>query len=123
MDNQRTAHVAPVPVPVPVSGDAADPRWWVPPLVATLLAPLLSYRAAGVADLFTGLPVFLIGGFVLPFAFILPSWFLARNRRRRQARIGLAAVACVLAAGFPVLLEGAAWTTFLVMLLTGNVHS
>ncbi|MEU9295241.1 hypothetical protein [Streptomyces sp. NPDC048266] len=101
-------------------GDEADPRWWVAPLVATLLAPLLSLAVAVRADLFTALPVILIGGFVLPLALVTPSWFLARTRRRRKARTDLAVAACGLAAGYPGLLAGIGWTVFVVMVITGH---
>ncbi|KQX59379.1 MULTISPECIES: hypothetical protein [unclassified Streptomyces] len=104
-------------------GDEADPRWWVPPLAATLLSPLLSLMAVAAMDMLTALPVLLISGFLLPFAAVVPSWCLARTRRRRQARINLAVVACGLAAGYPGLLIGVGSTVFFVMLLTGNVHS
>ncbi|MFF5787135.1 hypothetical protein ACFY8P_19460 [Streptomyces sp. NPDC012693] len=101
-------------------GDRADPRWWVAPLVATLLAPLLSLAVAVRADLFTALPVILIGGFVLPLALVAASWFLARTRRRRKARTNLAVAACGLAAGYPGLLAGIGWTVFVVMVITGH---
>ncbi|MER5964895.1 hypothetical protein [Streptomyces sp. NPDC002057] len=104
-------------------GDEADPRWWVPPLVATVLVPPLSWAAAGAGGMFADVPVFLVGGFVLPFAFVVPSWFLARTRRRRRTRVSLATVACAVAAGFPTAVSGVLWTVFIVMLLTGNVRS
>ncbi|WP_435974721.1 hypothetical protein [Streptomyces sp. Qhu_M48] len=114
---------ATAPGDAPAPGDEADPRWWVPPLVATVLAPPLSWAAAGAGGMFAAVPVFLISGFVLPFAFVVPSWFLARTRRRRRTRISLATVACAVAAGFPTAVSGVLWTVFIVMLLTGNVRS
>ncbi|MFC8759203.1 hypothetical protein ACFUAG_00555 [Streptomyces sp. NPDC057193] len=111
---------APAPATSTAPGDEADPRWWVAPLVATLLAPLLSLAVAVRADLFTALPAILIGGFVLPLALVAPSWFLARTRRRRRTRTHLAVAACGLAAGYPGLLAGIGWTVFVVMVLTGH---
>ncbi|MFD8642148.1 hypothetical protein ACFV14_17800 [Streptomyces zaomyceticus] len=104
-------------------GDATDPRWWVAPLAATVVAPLLSFLVAVWADLFTALPVLLIGGFALPLALVVPGWCLARTRRRRQARINLAALACLLAVAYPALIGGIGVIFFVVMLLTGNIHS
>ncbi|MEV4942661.1 hypothetical protein [Streptomyces zaomyceticus] len=104
-------------------GDATDPRWWVAPLAATVVAPLLSFLVAVWADLFTALPVFLIGGFALPLAAAVPGWCLARTRRRRQARINLATLACLLAVAYPALIGGIGVVFFVVMLLTGNIHS
>ncbi|MFD9045433.1 hypothetical protein [Streptomyces zaomyceticus] len=108
---------------VTAPGDETDPRWWVAPLAATVVAPLLSFLVAVWADLFTALPVFLIGGFVLPLALVVPGWCLARTRRRRQARINLAALACLLAVAYPALIGGIGVAIFVVMLLTGNIHS
>ncbi|GHG34079.1 hypothetical protein [Streptomyces zaomyceticus] len=110
-------------VAVTAPGDETDPRWWVAPLAATVVAPLLSFLVAVRADLFTALPVFLIGGFVLPLALVVPGWCLARTRRRRQARINLAALACLLAVAYPALIGGIGVAIFVVMLLTGNIHS
>ncbi|MFC7918601.1 hypothetical protein [Streptomyces cinereoruber] len=107
--------------PAAPAADAPDARWWVVPLVATVLVPLLSLMTAVTSDLFTdALPVFLVGCFVLPFAAIVPAWCLARTRRRRRTRIDLAVVACGLAVGYPWLIGTVVWTIFLVMLLTGN---
>lgn len=104
-------------------GDATDPRWWVAPLAATVVAPLLSFLVALWADLFTALPVLLIGGFALPLTLVVPGWCLARTRRRRQARINLATLACLLAVAYPALIGGIGVVFFAVMLLTGNIHS
>ncbi|MFH9723069.1 hypothetical protein ACH4M4_08870 [Streptomyces sp. NPDC017254] len=104
-------------------GDEADPRWWVAPLVATVAAPLLSFLTAVWADLFTALPVFLIGGFALPLALVVPGWCLARTRRRRQARINLATLACCLAVAYPALIGGIGVAVVVGLFLTGNIHS
>ncbi|WP_405871861.1 hypothetical protein OHB11_16980 [Streptomyces zaomyceticus] len=116
------AVTAPGPA-VTAPGDETDPRWWMAPLAATVVAPLLSFLMAVWADLFTALPVFLIGGFVLPLALVVPGWCLARTRRRRQARIDLATLACCLAVAYPALIGGIGVAVFVVMLLTGNIHS
>lgn len=108
---------------VQAPGDEADPRWWVAPLVATVAAPLLSFLAALWGDLFTALPVFLIGGFVLPLALVVPSWCLARTRRRRQARTILAALACFLAVTYQALIVSIGVAIIVVMFLTGNIQA
>ncbi|MER5310266.1 hypothetical protein ABT034_21045 [Streptomyces sp. NPDC002773] len=124
-----THRVAQSTATAPVRGAAAapapgddDPRWWVFPLAATVLAPLLSFWVAGGAELFSALPVFLVGGFVVPFAFVVPAWCLARTQRRRQARVSLAVLACGLAVVYPALIDAIGWMVFFVLLLTGNVH-
>ncbi|MFJ8658352.1 hypothetical protein [Streptomyces sp. NPDC093795] len=119
-----TPATAPVPVrgAAPDPGDEADPRWWVFPLAATVLAPLLSFWVAGEAGMFAALPVFLIGGFVVPFAFVVPAWCLARTKRRRQARVNLAVLAGGLAVVYPALIDAIGWMVFFVLLLTGNLH-
>ncbi|MEU2507966.1 hypothetical protein ABZ621_25070 [Streptomyces sp. NPDC007863] len=112
-----------VPARVPAAGDAADPHWWVPPVVATVLAPVVSCGAAAAGDLFTAVPWVLVTGFVLPLLVVAPGWFLARTVRRRRTRVRLAAAGCVLAAVYPVLLAELGFLVFVVMLLTGNVRS
>ncbi|MFJ4339480.1 hypothetical protein [Streptomyces sp. NPDC088915] len=119
----KTAPTAPTKPTAPVV-DVPDARWWVVPLVATVLAPLLSLVTAVRTDLFTdALPVFLVGCFVLPFAAILPAWCRPRTVRERQARNGLAIMGCLLAVVYAWLIETIAMTVFLVMLLTGLGHS
>ncbi|WP_137994168.1 hypothetical protein [Streptomyces vilmorinianum] len=106
-----------------VPGDEPDPRWWVAPLVGSVVAPVLAVAAAGSQGMWADAPFMLVGSLVSAFALIVPSWFLARTRRRHQRRITLAALGCGLAAGFPLLLATVGWTVLIVMLLTGNVHS
>ncbi|MFB9606391.1 hypothetical protein ACFFTQ_25805 [Streptomyces roseofulvus] len=123
---QRTATATTLAAPnaaLDAPGDAADPRWWGPPLAATLVAPVLSGAAAAAGGLFTALPVFLAAGFLLPLAVVAPGWFLARTVRRRRARIRLAVTGCALAAVYPLLLTQVAWMYVVVMLLTGNVRA
>ncbi|WP_435188390.1 hypothetical protein [Streptomyces sp. bgisy126] len=124
--NARTAPVAPAAraATAPSAGDVPDARWWVVPLVATVLAPLLSLVTAVTTDLFTDAPpVFLVGCFVLPFVAIVPAWCRPRTVRERQARNGLAVVGCFLAVGYTWLVESVLMTVFFVMLVTGLGHS
>ncbi|MFJ8664345.1 hypothetical protein [Streptomyces sp. NPDC093600] len=104
-------------------GDAPDPQWWVPPLVATVAAPLLAAVVSGAENLFAPGSFMFAGSLLTSLALILPTWFLARTRRRRATRVGLAASGCALALAFPFLLATVGWIVLIVMLLTGNVRA
>ncbi|MFF8276957.1 hypothetical protein ACF05T_12730 [Streptomyces lateritius] len=105
----------------PRDGDEPDAHWWVAPLAGTVGAPALLLLSASAADMWSAVPALLVAGLLLPLAVVVPSWFLARRRERRQLRVTLAALACGLAAGFPVLLTVVGVVVLLVMLLTGNI--
>jgi hypothetical protein len=117
----RTPHSSPlVTRAVPT---APDPRWWVAPLIATALAPVLSVAVSGTAQMFAGSLFMMTGSLTLSFALILPSWFMARTTARRAARVTLAVSGCALAGLFPFLIAVIGWVLFFVMLFTGNISA
>ncbi|MGW6389551.1 hypothetical protein ACWFR1_03395 [Streptomyces sp. NPDC055103] len=108
---------------VAAAGDEPDARWWAAPLVGTLVSPLGAYAVSGTQDMWAAAPFMLVGSLVVAFALLVPSWFLARTRRRRRARVVLAAFGTGAAVLFPYMVSTVGWMVFLVMLLTGNVDS
>ncbi|MDV5147476.1 hypothetical protein R1T08_25680 [Streptomyces sp. SBC-4] len=123
-DARRTSARGPHPSYVAgAAGDEPDARWWAAPLVGTLVSPLGAYAVSGTQNMWAAAPFMLVGSLVVAFALIVPSWFLARTRRRHRARVALAALGTGAAVLFPYLISTAGWMVFIVMLLTGNVSS
>ncbi|MFF2779722.1 hypothetical protein ACFVU3_33080 [Streptomyces sp. NPDC058052] len=103
--------------------DAPDPLWWVAPLAGTLGAPVLLLLTGSTVELLSAHPVVIAVSFLVPLLVALPGWFLARTTRRRRTRIGLAGLACAIAAAYPQILGGLGVVVLLVMLVTGNASS
>ncbi|MEU7278950.1 hypothetical protein AB0A69_09265 [Streptomyces sp. NPDC045431] len=107
--------------PAPAAARAPyDRHWWVPPLVATVLAVVLAVVCS--APLREGgewNPFAL--GYLVPLGMVAASWFVDRTTAGRGARIGLGAAGCLLSAAYMALLTPLALIVFFVMLLTGNV--
>ncbi|MCX4982574.1 hypothetical protein [Streptomyces sp. NBC_00572] len=104
-----------------VSGDVPDAHWWVAPLVGSLVSPLLLMATAS-GSMWGSAWFMLVGSLVCASAFLVPSWCLVRTRRRRPARIILAAIGAAAPVLFPSLVGAIGWIAFLVMLLTGNIQ-